>query len=105
MNPYKMIAPILLVYIISTNLFGQAAPAFRLLGYVNYQGEVLYNKHGTNPTFADWNSDGKKDLVVGFHFEGRIYVYTNTGEILPTFDDPLSTLSIDGNLIRFAEFT
>ena len=105
MNSPKHITYALLLFALLSILQAQPAPDFEAHGHVYYQREVLYNKHGTNPTFVDWNNDGKKDLVVGFHFEGRVYVYPNTGIDFPAFNDPVITLSIDKILIQFAEFT
>lgn len=38
------------------------------------------------PCVADWNGDGKKDLVVGQFLEGRIRCFENTGaDAAPVF--------------------
>jgi hypothetical protein len=38
------------------------------------------------PCVADWNGDGKKDLLIGYQPDGMIQVYTNSGtDAQPTF--------------------
>ncbi|MHC4777438.1 MAG: hypothetical protein ACYTFG_02545 [Planctomycetota bacterium] len=40
------------------------------------------------PVVADWNGDGKKDLIVGQFKSGKIRLYTNVGtDSAPKFDD------------------
>ncbi len=40
------------------------------------------------PTVADWNNDGKKDLVVGQFSKGRIRLYLNEGtDSKPVFNE------------------
>jgi len=108
MKSFKIIA-LLKYYILSlfiiSGLFAQKAPRFTSAGHVFYMGEELFNKHGTNPTYADWTGNGNKDLIVGFHYEGRIYVYPNSGEDGPVFRSPFIPLQADGVQIIFAEYT
>jgi len=43
--------------------------------------------HRAVPTVVDWNSDGKKDLLVGA-FDGRIHIFLNEGtDTAPVFND------------------
>ena len=38
------------------------------------------------PCIADWNEDGKKDLLVGYFILGPVYLYLNSGtNNAPTF--------------------
>ena len=52
------------------------------------------------PCVSDWNSDGKKDLIVGQFKSGAIRVYFNRGtDAEPVFED-FSLLQADGKPIR-----
>lgn len=43
--------------------------------------------HYSAPTVADWNNDGKKDLIVGQFTSGRICLFLNQGsDINPEFN-------------------
>lgn len=42
---------------------------------------------------ADWNNDGKKDILVGVYYNGNIWIYLNQG----TDEEPFFT---DGNLLE-----
>ncbi len=94
-----------LLFLIASGLHAQNPPRFTFAGYVNYLGDELFNKHGNNPILVDWNGNGNKDLVVGIHYEGQIYVYTNTGESEPIFNTPFVQLKADSERIYFAEYT
>ncbi|TNF52298.1 VCBS repeat-containing protein [bacterium] len=51
------------------------------------------------PVAEDWNSDGKKDLIVG-SMDGKIYIFLNTGsDAEPRFDHPHHFLSAGSELI------
>ena len=42
------------------------------------------------PTIADWNNDGKKDMIVGQFAGGKINLYLNQGtDELPKFGEPI----------------
>jgi len=69
---------------------------------VQYFGEDLFNKHGTSPKIADWNGDGLKDLIVGFHYRGWVYVYLNSGtNSIPVFETELIQLKADDEIIAY----
>jgi hypothetical protein len=53
--------------------------------YIQADGAPLSVAIMSAPTVADWNSDGKKDLVVGQFSEGKIRLFTN----LNTHADPV----------------
>ena len=43
--------------------------------------------YGAAPTITDWNSDSRKDLVVGQYIQGHIWVFLNQGtDLNPVFD-------------------
>jgi len=96
---------ILSFFVFINSLPAQPPPNFDPRGHIYYQGEVLYNKHGTNPTVADWDNDSDKDLVVGFHYEGRVHVYVNSGEFSTEFNADFIPLMADSEMIIFAEYT
>ena len=55
------------------------------------------------PSVADWNGDGKKDLVVGRFAAGEIRVYLNEGtHAKPVFNDAGTVLEAGGHPIRLA---
>ena len=97
---------IVVLMIVSSILSAQQAPMFRFAGKVNYFEAALENKHGLSAVTADWNLDGRKDLIVGFHFEGWMYFYPNTGSNShPLFERELSRMEADGEHIKFANYT
>lgn len=52
------------------------------------------------PCVTDWNSDGKKDLIVGQFADGAIRLYLNEGtDAEPVFND-FSFLQADGKQIK-----
>ena len=86
-------------------MFGSAA----LAGLPEFQPGVRLQADGKNidvkighlvPAVMDWNSDGKKDLIVGQFSGGRISVYLNKGaDNAPIFKD-FSLLRADTKEIR-----
>ena len=71
-----------------TCLYSQTTPTFYAGKKIQYNGQDLrptytgtssgYN-HYSVPCVADWNGDGKKDLLIGYFFQGWIYLYINSG--------------------------
>jgi len=61
---------------------------------------ILGNNGFSAPEVADWNADGKKDLLVGVYYYGNIFLYLNQG----TDEEPVFTegvyLEADGSPIR-----
>lgn len=52
------------------------------------------------PSVADFNADGKKDLIIGQFKSGRISLCLNTGtDAAPTFKE-IKQLKADGELIK-----
>lgn len=90
-----------LLFGILSNLLAQQSE-FNDIHRIQYFGEDLFNKHGTSPQVIDWNGDGLKDLVVGFHFAGWVYVYLNSGtNIKPLFDTEFIQLKADDEIIAY----
>ncbi len=91
-----------------TSLYGQTAPTFYAGVKIQYKGhdlrpEILYSTTGYNyyavPCVADWNGDGKKDLLLGYFYEGWIYLYINSGtDSVPVFSSE-QILKADGSTI------
>ncbi|MBD3226108.1 MAG: hypothetical protein GF313_15375 [Caldithrix sp.] len=78
--------PVLVMVGLSTPGQGQNVPLFKENGRIQHKGEPLINKHGTSPIIVDWNGDGAKDLIAGFHFQGWIFYYENSGsDAFPAF--------------------
>lgn len=66
-----------------------AAPAFQEGVKIEADGKPIDIEVGhLVPCVVDWNSDGKKDLIVGQFFGGRIRLYLNRGaDGAPLFTD------------------
>lgn len=91
---------IIVICIVTEQGFAQSVPLFNSGIHIKYKGEDLVNKHGSNPTVVDWDNDGLKDLLVGMHFNGWLYLYRNTGdEFLARFDEDFIVLKADKKLI------
>jgi len=57
-----------------------AQKAFHPGVIIKINGEPLNVKTGHSvPTVADWNNDGKKDLITGQFHQGRILLLLNRG--------------------------
>jgi len=55
-------------------------------GLIKDGGKALAVKSDATPTWADWNNDGAKDLIVGQYTNGNIVLYLNSGSDLnPSF--------------------
>ena len=53
------------------------------------------------PCVADWNGDGKKDLLVGFQPEGQIALYLNRGtDSKPVFTNYTVLKTADGSIVQ-----
>ncbi len=61
---------------------------------------ITGNNFASATEVADWNADGKKDLLVGVYYNGNIWLYLNQG----TDEEPVFTegtlLEADGVPIR-----
>jgi hypothetical protein len=74
-------------------------------------GEFIYSSDNilnagrrTAPVAADWNDDGKKDLLVG-SMDGNIKIYINTGtDSLPVFNAP-ELLKTGGTILNLGSRT
>jgi hypothetical protein len=65
-------------------------PVFRPGVYVEANGsplDVTMNDKGYSaPNVCDWNNDGRKDLLVGQFWDGKVRLYLNSGtDSLPVF--------------------
>jgi hypothetical protein len=71
---------------------------------VDVSGEAIDVPGYSIPTFADWNSDGVRDLVVGEGsgtYPGKVRIYLNTGvPTSPEFDAFFYAQSDTGDLIE-----
>jgi hypothetical protein len=55
------------------------------------------------PEVYDWNSDGKKDLIIG-NFDGNILIYLNTGsDNKPAFEKPPQFLYVKNQIFKVSE--
>jgi hypothetical protein len=107
----KILLPdlILLIFLsLCTSLYSQPTPTFYEGVNIQYQGHDLraefsgsstgYNYYSV-PCVADWNGDGNKDLLVGYFYEGWVYLYINSG----TDSDPVfvseEILTVNGSTI------
>jgi hypothetical protein len=87
MKPNRLLFINILLLLVGS-LYGQSAPTFFPGVKIQYNGHDLrpeisgsstgYNYYSV-PCVADWNGDGKKDLLVGYFYEGWIYLYINSG--------------------------
>ncbi|MCK5034861.1 MAG: hypothetical protein KAS73_03130 [Candidatus Sabulitectum sp.] len=67
----------LLAVLFSTLVFA-TAPDFLTGQRINATGGQI-DVICSDAAVADWNGDGKKDLVLGVYSWGRLRLYTNTG--------------------------
>ncbi|MBN1671132.1 MAG: hypothetical protein JXR37_08880 [Kiritimatiellae bacterium] len=56
-----------------------AAADLESVVYIQAGGMTLDVGYGACPTAADWNSDGRKDLLVGQNTSGKLRFYPNQG--------------------------
>ncbi|NOQ21885.1 MAG: hypothetical protein GQ565_04435 [Candidatus Aegiribacteria sp.] len=78
---------VLLFFIFTTAILAQV-PTYENYQYVYADGSQITLPIGNaSPLVTDWNSDGKKDLLLGRFSNGNILLYTNTG----TNDSPVLT--------------
>lgn len=56
-------------------------PMFESPVFVQANGEKIVFKYFPEPCVADWNGDGKKDLIVGYCYgsSGNVKVFLNSG--------------------------
>jgi hypothetical protein len=105
----KILLPGLVLLIwagLGTSLHSQpAVPTFHEGVKIQYKGNDLRSVYSTGynyysvPCVADWNSDGKKDLLVGYFYEGWVYLYINSGtDSDPVFESE-EILTADGSTI------
>jgi hypothetical protein len=65
-----------------------AAPRFQAPAYVQANGKNIYVSYYGAPYVYDWDSDGKKDLLLGQFTYGKIRFYKNSGtNNAPVFGD------------------
>ncbi|MHC4944655.1 MAG: hypothetical protein ACYTG7_16685 [Planctomycetota bacterium] len=70
-----------------TSLLHADLPLLENKGLLKDGGGILTVQMQAIPTIADWNEDGKKDLIVGQYASGNIIVYLNTGtDVHPEFN-------------------
>lgn len=109
----------------STLAFGQAAPAkpdglprFKKFDLLKVDGKILGDKDKItfgSPEFADWDGDGKTDLILGYWASwgiapgrgagdgGKVRFYKNISKTaIPEYQD-MGDLKCDGGLVRLAE--
>ncbi len=79
---------LLLLTFFCASLYSQSAPTFYAGVKIQYKGhdlrpEISGSSTGFNyysvPCVADLNGDGKKDLLVGYFYNGWVYLYFNSG--------------------------
>lgn len=79
--------PIVFLFMLcfSGTLYGDA-PDLETGVYIDDGGSPLDLSGYSAPTMADWNNDGRKDLLVG-HINGYIWLFLNQGTKLnPVFN-------------------
>jgi hypothetical protein len=89
-----LVLGILICYGFFVDAFSQPAPKFFPGVKVQFNSQNLrpqylggYNYYST-PCVADWNGDGKKDLLAGYFYQGWIYFFVNSGtDQEPVFSD------------------
>jgi hypothetical protein len=72
--------------------------------FIYASGNILNAGRRTAPVAADWNDDGKKDLLVG-SMDGNIKIYINTGtDSRPVFNSP-ELLEAGGKILNLGSRT
>lgn len=81
----QILGMILLSVLLSAAAYG-ATPVLKAGTLVYAGSSSLRVPYYSAPEVADWNSDGRKDLLVGTYTNGEIYVYINQGtDAAPVF--------------------
>ncbi len=74
-------------------------PSFGTPSTVKVDGEPMSVGHTASPELADWNNDGKPDMIVGTFRKGRIYLFLNKGSAdAPVFEEG-EPLKADGKIL------
>lgn len=63
-------------------LYGQNPPSYINEGSLKYSDGTALLPPGqiiSSPCVADWDGDGKKDLIVGYFTYGAVYLFKNSG--------------------------
>ncbi len=62
-------------------------PEIRSMGKIEGGSGSLQVDRYSAPFVADWNSDGRKDLIVGQYMWGNVLLFVNRGtDLNPSFD-------------------
>lgn len=82
------------ILLCSGGLLNADLPLLEYKGLLQDGSGVLTVQMQAIPDVADWNNDGKKDLVIGQYTGGNILVYLNTGtDANPAFNGSFKVLS------------
>lgn len=74
-------------------------PTFDSSFFVKSDGKKIDAGYYGSPCMADWNGDGKKDMLLGIFSGGNIRFYENTGSnVSPSFSG-FSTLRAGGKVL------
>jgi hypothetical protein len=77
-----------------TSLLQAQLPLLEYKGLLQDGSGVLTVQMQAIPTVADWDNDGRKDLIIGQYTNGNILVYLNKGtDVKPVFSGSFSVLS------------
>jgi hypothetical protein len=79
-------------------------PVFKRGKNIKVGGTVLDVGRYSVPSVCDWNNDGRKDLVVGQFWDGKVRLYINRGtDSCPVFT-AFTFLEADGEVISVGHY-
>lgn len=70
---------ILIIMVLFITMINGQAPTFTDAGEIKANNATISEMRQPNPCIADWNEDGKKDLLFGEKRNGAIRFYENIG--------------------------
>ena len=96
------IVPIGVSFIAFCGLALADPPELQDKGMIQDKGAALLVDYDAAPTAADWNNDGKKDLLVGEGTGGQIRLYLNQGTDLNPVFNGYTEIEMNGNPISMS---
>ncbi len=88
---------------VGSHLSSIAPPTFTSGTRIQANGlDIKVDSYASATCVADWNGDGKKDLLVGCFYYGNVYLYLNSGSNSSPVFTTASKLQANGSDISVA---